>query len=50
MRKMSWVVQCLKHGKVVSEYRCEGMTQLKKHSKEKQTFEEICFLYEDPEL
>jgi len=47
---MSWVVQCPKHGKIVSEYRCEGTIQLKKHSGEKQAFEEICFLYEDPEL
>jgi len=47
---MSWVVQCPKHGKIISEYRCEGTTQLKKHSEERQTFDEICFLYEDSEL
>ena len=49
-RKMSWVIQCPKHGKVVTEYRCEGMTQLEKHSKEKQTFNESCYLYEDPNV
>ena len=47
---MSWVIQCPKHGKVVTEYRCEGMTQLEKHSKEKQTFDESCYLYENPKV
>lgn len=47
---MSWVVQCLTHGRVISEYRCEGMTQLEQHSKEKQTSEGIYFLYEDPDV
>ena len=47
---MSWVVQCPTHGKVISEYRCEGTTQLEKHSKEKQMSKGICFLYEDPDL
>ena len=49
-RKMSWVIQWPKHGKVVTEYRCEGMMQLEKHSKEKQTLDESCYLYEDPKV
>lgn len=46
---MSWVVQCPTHGKVISEYRCEGMTQLEKHSKENKELHETCYLYEDPD-
>ena len=47
---MSWVVQCPKHGKVISEYRCEGTTQLEKHSKEDHSYNDPCYLYEDPEI
>ena len=47
---MSWVIQCPTHGKVISEYRCEGMAQLEKHSKEKKIFKESCFLYEDTDV
>ena len=47
---MSWVIQCPKHGKVLTEYWCEGMTQLEKHSKEKQLFNESCYLYEDSKV
>ena len=47
---MSWVIQCPKHGKVVTEYRCEGMVQLEKHSEDSQKFTESCYLYEDPEV
>ena len=25
---MSWIIQCPTHGKVITEYRCEGMIQL----------------------
>ena len=46
---MSWVIQCPTHGKVVTEYRDEGMTQLEKHSKEKQFLDESRYLYEEPE-
>ena len=49
-RKMSWVIQCPTHGKVVTEYRGEGMTQLEKHGKEEQFPDESCYLYEDPEV
>ena len=49
-RKMSWVIQCPKHGKVISEYRCEGMAQLEEHSKEERTYGESCYLYEDPDI
>ena len=49
-RKMSWVIQCPKHGKVISEYRCEGMAQLEEHSKEEKIFDESCYLYEDPDI
>ena len=45
---MSWVIQCPTHGKVITEYRCEGMAQLEEHSKEET--EESCYLYEDPDL
>ena len=47
---MSWVIQCPTHGKVVTEYRGEGMTQLEKHGKEEQFPDESCYLYEDPEV
>ncbi|MGH1567534.1 MAG: hypothetical protein ACRBB5_09025 [Nitrosopumilus sp.] len=46
---MSWVIQCPTHG-LISEYRCEGMAQLEKHSKEKKMFKEPCFLYEGPNI
>ena len=45
---MSWVIQFPTHGKVITEYRCEGMAQLEEHSKEET--EESCYLYEDPDL
>ena len=48
-RKMSWVIRCPTHGKVIAQYRCEGMTQLEKHSKEDR-LDELCFLYEDPDI
>jgi len=48
-RKMSWVVRCPTHGKIITQYRCEGMTQLEKHSKEDK-FDELCLLYEDPDI
>lgn len=48
-RKMSWVVRCHTHGEVIAQYRCEGMTQLEKHSKEDR-LDELCFLYEDPDI
>jgi hypothetical protein len=48
--KMSWVIRCPTHGKVVTEYRSEGMTQLEKHGKEEQYPAESCYLYEDPEV
>ena len=41
------MVQCPTHGKVVTEFRCDGMTQLEKHSKEKKLYGEPCYLYED---
>ena len=47
---MSWVVRCPTHGKVITEYRCEGMTQLEKHSKEERVLDEACYLYEDPDI
>ncbi len=47
---MSWVIQCPTHGRVVTEYRCEGMAQLEKHSEEEQFPDEFCYLYEDPEV
>ncbi|MCH9658092.1 hypothetical protein K0U27_05245 [archaeon] len=46
---MSWVILCPTHGKMITEYRCEGMAQLEKHSKEKE-IEESCYLYEDLEI
>ena len=45
---MSWVIQCPKHGKVITEYRCEGIAQLEAHSKE--DTKESCYLYEELEL
>lgn len=47
---MSWVVRCPTHGKIIAQYRCEGMTQLEKHSKEEKIFDETCFLYEDNKI
>ncbi|MDH3657412.1 MAG: hypothetical protein OEM77_04670 [Nitrosopumilus sp.] len=46
---MSWVVRCPTHGKIITQYRREGMTQLEKHSKEDK-FDELCLLYEDPDI
>lgn len=47
---MSWIIHCPKHGKVITEYRREGMIQLEKHGKEKQFTDEFRYLYEDPEV
>lgn len=47
---MSWVIQCPKHGKVISEYRYDGLARLEEHSKEDETFDETCFLYEDTKI
>ena len=46
---MSWIIQCPNHGKVIRDYRYEGMKELVRHSKEEKVFSESCLLYEDDE-